>query len=619
MVEPPSGKRSSVLPVAPSLAQHPFPGEHRASLVTARVLFVSLLAMFVGLLASGVALLLTRLIGLVTNLAFYGRGSTAFISPADNKLGLLVIVVPVIGGLIVGVMARWGSAAIRGHGIPEAMEQVLFNESRVAPRLTLLKPLSAAVAIGTGGPFGAEGPIIATGGALGSLLGQVLSVTAHERKALLAAGAAAGMAATFGTPVSAVILAVELLLFEYRASSLIPVALASATAAACRGGALGFAPVFEMPDLSMIAPASLPFYVGLGAVLGVFAVWITRAVYAVEDLFERLPVHWMWWPALGGLAVGTVGYFAPHTLGVGYDNIQHILAGQIVGRALLVLCILKFTSWAIALGSGTSGGTLAPLFTIGGALGGLLGTVATAAFPSFGIDPRMAAVVGMAALFAGASHATLASVVFAYETTHQPATLLPLLGGCAAAYLVSCLLMRTSIMTEKIARRGIRVRNEYAIDDLDQLHVRGHCTTNVTTLRATQSVAEARAWLFSALPGAAHASFPIVDDDGTLLGVVTGASLATADLAGDRPVRDAVREAPIVVHEDVSLREAADLMVLGGVDLLPVVPRSGVRLVLGVLTRSDLLNVARSRLAYGEIAPPTFRLMFAGRRCWRAG
>jgi CBS domain-containing protein len=374
-----------------------------------------------------------------------------------------------------------------------------------------------------------------------------------------------------------------------------------------------------MPDLSMIAPASLPFYVGLGAVLGVFAVWITRAVYAVEDLFERLPVHWMWWPALGGLAVGTVGYFAPHTLGVGYDNIEHILAGQIVVRALLVLCILKFTSWVIALGSGTSGGTLAPLFTIGGALGGLLGTVATAAFPSFGIDPRMAAVVGMAALFAGASHATLASVVFAYETTHQPATLLPLLGGCAAAYLVSCLLMRTSIMTEKIARRGIRVRNEYAIDDLDQLHVRGHCTTNVTTLRATQSVAEARAWLFSALPGAAHASFPIVDDDGTLLGVVTGASLATADLAGDRPVRDAVREAPIVVHEDVSLREAADLMVLGGVDLLPVVPRSGVRLVLGVLTRSDLLNVARSRLAYGEIAPPTFRLMFAGRRCWRAG
>jgi H+/Cl- antiporter ClcA/CBS domain-containing protein len=563
------------------------------------VLFVSILAVLVGLLASGVSLLLTRLIGFVTNVAFYGRLSASFISPADNRLGLLVVMVPVVGGLVVGVMARWGSAAIRGHGIPEAMEQVLFNESRVAPRLTLLKPLSAAVAIGTGGPFGAEGPIIATGGALGSLLGQVVSVTAHERKALLASGAAAGMAATFGTPVSAVILAVELLLFEYRAHSLIPVALASATAAACRGAAIGFAPVFAMPHLDMMAPLSLPFFLGLGAVVGVFSVWITRAVYAVEDLFERLPVHWMWWPAIGGLVVGIVGYVAPHTLGVGYDSIEHILSGQIVGRALLVLCVAKFASWVVALGSGTSGGTLAPLFTIGGAVGGLLGAIATTAFPALGIDARMAAVVGMAALFAGASHATLASVVFAYETTHEPATLLPLLGGCAASYLVSCLLMRTSIMTEKIARRGVRVPSAYAVDHLEQLRVRGHCTRDVATLRAAQPLAEARAWLRSELPGAGHSNFPVVDDDGALVGLVTRAALAT-DVADARSVRDVVRSEPLVVHEDASLRDVADLMALGGVDLLPVVPRSGVRLVVGVLTRSDLLRVARGRLAHDE-------------------
>jgi H+/Cl- antiporter ClcA/CBS domain-containing protein len=489
---------------------------------------------------------------------------------------------------------------------------VLFNESRVAPRLTLLKPLSAAVAIGTGGPFGAEGPIIATGGALGSLLGQVVSVTAHERKALLAAGAAAGMAATFGTPVSAVILAVELLLFEYRAQSLIPVALASATAAACRGAASGFAPVFEMPHLGVIAPLSLPFYVVLGSVLGVFSVWITRAVYAVEDLFERLPVHWMWWPAVGGLVVGAVGYFAPHTLGVGYDNIEHILSGQIVGRALLVLCVAKFASWVIALGSGTSGGTLAPLFTIGGALGGLLGAIAAATVPGLGIDPRMAAVVGMAALFAGASHATLASVVFAYETTHEPATLLPLLGGCAASYLVSCLLMRTSIMTEKIARRGIRIRSEYAVDHLEQLRVRGHCTTDVVTLRSDQPLAETRRWLLSDLPGAGHSSFPVVDDAGALVGVVTRGAVATSDPDGNRAVRDVICAEPLVVHEDVSLREAADLMALSGADLLPVVTRSGLRVVLGVLTRSDLLNVARGRLTHGKIAPPTFRFGLSG-------
>jgi len=415
------------------------------------------------------------------------------------------------------------------------------------------------------------------------------------------------MAATFGTPVSAVILAVELLLFEYRAQSLIPVAVASAVAAACRAAALGSRPVFEMPHLGMIAPLSLPFYMGLGAILGVSSVWITRAVYAVEDLFDRLPVHWMWWPALGGLVVGAVGYFAPHTLGVGYDNIDHILSGQIVGRALLVLCVAKFASWAIALGSGTSGGTLAPLFTIGGALGGLLGAIAAATVPGLGIDPRMAAVVGMAALFAGASHATLASVVFAYETTHEPATLLPLLGGCAASYLVSCLLMRTSIMTEKIARRGIRIRGEYAVDHLEQLRVRGHCTTDVVTIGASQPLAEARRWLLSGVPGAGHASFPVVDDGGALVGVLPRAALA-ADVAEGRTVRDLVSAEPLVVHEDTSLREAADIMALGGADLLPMVPRSGARVVQGVLTRSDLLNVARRRLAHGRIAPPTFRM-----------
>jgi H+/Cl- antiporter ClcA len=439
------------------------------------VVLISLLAIVVGILASVVALVLTRLIGLVTNLAFYGRVSTALVSPADNALGLFVIAIPVLGGLVVGVMARWGSAAIRGHGIPEAMEQVLFNESRVAPRLTILKPLSAAIAIGTGGPFGAEGPIIATGGALGSLLGQVIPITAHERKALLAAGAAAGMTATFGTPVAAVILAVELLLFEYRAQSIIPVALASATAAAVRGQITGFGPVFEMPHVAPILPLALLFYVGLGALLGVFSVWITRAVYTVEDLFERLPVHWMWWPAMGGLVVGLVGYYAPHTLGVGYDNIEHILSGRIVGGALLALCVLKFASWVIALGSGTSGGTLAPLFTVGGALGGLMGAAAASVIPQLGVDPRMAAVVGMAALFAGASHATLASAIFAFEATHEQAAVLPLLGGCVAAYLVSCLFMRTSIMNEKIARRGIVVRGELAVDLLEQLRVRDHC------------------------------------------------------------------------------------------------------------------------------------------------
>jgi H+/Cl- antiporter ClcA len=427
--------------------------QHLDAGISPRVAFVCCVCAVIAAAAACIAQILTRLIGLVTNLAFYGRLDTSFVSPEHHKLGYAVVLVPVIGGALVGLMARYGSKAIRGHGIPEAMEQILFNESRIPARLMFLKPLSAAIAIGTGGPFGAEGPIIATGGALGSFAGQVLRVTADERKVMLAAGAAAGMAATFGSPVSAVLLAIELLLFEYRARSIIPVALAAVVATAMRGVFVGLEPAFHMPAMMPAPPGALASYVGMGAIVGLASVWITRLVYFIEDRFERLPVHWMWRPAVGAIAVGVVGLVAPRTMGVGYTNIDDILSGNLFGGALVLLFSCKLVSWSISLGSGTSGGTLAPLFTIGGGLGAVLGAAAAWAVPSAGIDPRMAALVGMSAMFAGASHATLASVVFAFETTRQPMGLLPLLGGSTAAYLVSCLLMRTSIMTEKIARK----------------------------------------------------------------------------------------------------------------------------------------------------------------------
>jgi H+/Cl- antiporter ClcA len=347
------------------------------------------------------------------------------------------------------------------------MEQVLTNQSRIPARVLFLKPLSAAIAIGTGGPFGAEGPIISTGGALGSLTGQIIEMTAAERKTLLAAGAAAGMTAIFGSPVASVLLAIELLLFEFRPRSIIPVALASVAAMGLRFVWFGTGPMFPMPSLGEPGPTALIFYVALGAVVGVTSVGVTRLVYFIEDAFERIPIHWMWYPAIGAVAVGLIGYFDPRTMGVGYNNINGILNGSIAGRALIFLMILKFLSWAIALGSGTSGGTLAPLFTIGGALGALLGAGFAAVCPGCAVLPSIAALVGMAAIFTGASRAFLTSVIFAFETTHQPAALLPLLGGCSAAYLVSCLMMRHTIMTEKIARRGVHVPSEYTADILD--------------------------------------------------------------------------------------------------------------------------------------------------------
>jgi len=419
------------------------------------------LAAVIAVGAVAVARFFIALLALITNISFYGRLSFDEAQPWGHHLGPFVIVVPVIGALIVGLMARYGSGAIRGHGIPEAMEQILTNESKISPKVTILKPISAAIAIGTGGPFGAEGPIIATGGALGSLVGQLLHTTPHERKTLLAAGAAAGMTAIFGTPVSAVLIAIELLLFEYRPRSLIPVAFATATAAGVRIAYMGSAAVFAMPLIAQPSGEALATYVVIGAIVGVASVAVTRTLYLIEEGFEHLPIHWMWWPAIGAVAVGVIGYFEPHTFGVGYSNIREILAGQIVGTVLLLFVILKFLSWSIALGSGTSGGTLAPLFTIGGGLGALLGTWTAHLFPAFGIDPRIAALVGMAAIFAGASRALLTSIVFAFETTRQPIGLLPLLGGCTSAFLISSLMMRYTIMTEKLAKRGTHVPTEY--------------------------------------------------------------------------------------------------------------------------------------------------------------
>ncbi len=587
------------LPIAPSLepaigmAGIPWtaPDQHR------RLVLISALSVGVACAAAATAELLVALINAVTNLAFFGRLSISFESPAANHLGVLVIIVPVAGGLLVGLMARYGTPAIRGHGIPEAMERVLYNESRISPRVTLLKPVSSAVAIGTGGPFGAEGPIIATGAALGSLLGQVLRTTADERKVLLAAGAAAGMAAIFGSPVAAVLLAIELLLFEYRPRSLVPVALAATTAAAVRLALHGSAAVFALPGITQPGGAALASYVLLGAVIGFVAVYVTRALYAVEDLFDRLPVHWMWWPAIGAVAVGVIGYVAPRTLGVGYNNISDILSGELAGRAVLVLVLLKLTSWAIALGSGTSGGTLAPLFTIGGGVGALAGEAMQRVVPSLGVDPRIAALVGMAAIFAGASRALLASIVFAFETTRQPIGLLPLLGGCTAAYLVSLLRMKHTIMTERLARRGAPVQSDYAADYLHQVLVRDCASDPVVTLTATNTVGAAREWLQSRAPGTEHQGYPVLDPAGRLTGIVMRRDVLDPAVTAERTLATLVTRPPPIIYDDNTAREAADHMVHEHVGRLPVVRRADPRTVVGIISRSDLLEAHERRLA----------------------
>ena len=444
----------------------------RKAPVNKRVFYLSIQVTINAILIGFVAKGLVFLIDLITNLAFYGRASFEPASPAGNHLGWVVVVIPIMGALVVGLMARFGSRAIGGHGIPEAMEKIIIEDSRIPPALTFLKPLSAAISIGTGGPFGAEGPIIATGGAFGSLTGQWMHISSGERKIVLAAGACAGMSAIFGSPLAAVMLAIELLLFEFSPRSIIPVAMGCITGAGMHILLFGSSPVFTMPIIPAPSDTALAAYVVLGLIVGVAAAGVSKSIYAIEDLFERLPIHWMWWPAIGAVAIGVTGYFAPHTMGVGYDNITYLLGGSWSWRILFSLCVLKYISWSISLGSGTSGGTLAPLFTIGGGLGALLGMGAMHFFPSLGIDPATAALAGMAAMFSGASRALLTSVVFALETTGQPHGLLPVLGASVAAYFISFFLMRGSIMTEKIKRRGVRTPDAYEPDVLQGVSVK---------------------------------------------------------------------------------------------------------------------------------------------------
>lgn len=572
-----------------------------------RLLTISALTFVIAVLISFIAKFLVALIDLFTNISFYGTFSFEHASPANNTLGIFVILIPAAGGIIVGLMALYGSKAIRGHGIPEAMEQILTNKSRIRPSITYLKPLSAAISIGTGGPFGAEGPIIATGGALGSTIGQLLRISHHERKILLAAGATAGMSAIFGSPIAAIFLAIELLLFEFSPRSIIPVSIACITGAAGHHLLFGQAPVFAMPFIDVSNNYALASYSMIGVIIGLLSAFVTKAVYFIEDSFEKLPVHWMWWPAIGGIAVGIVGYFAPRTLGVGYDNITDILSGTIPLKVILFLCILKFTSWAIALGSGTSGGTLAPLLTIGGATGALLGLAILHFFPGSGLTIPLAALVGMSAMFAGASRALLTSIIFAVETTAQSNALLPLLSACIASYFVSFFLMQNTIMTEKIARRGVKTPDSYEPDILEAITVEQVMSENETLISEENTIREVVEWLNKNTAYTCN-YFLVVNSEGLLKGIISTAVLFSSEHNSGNKIGSLALSKPVIISETNSLRFAVGVMAREGVDVLPVTSEEDKNQLAGILSYKDVISAYRKNTEEYEKNDPNISI-----------
>jgi H+/Cl- antiporter ClcA/CBS domain-containing protein len=561
-----------------------------------RILLLSGMAVVVGVLSACLAKILVALIALLTNLAYHHRLSAAAL-PMPDHLGAWSVLIPVAGGLVIGLMARFGSDRIRGHGIPEALEAILVGRSRMSPKVAVLKPLSSAISIGTGGPFGAEGPIIMTGGAFGSLFAQFFHLSSAERKTLLVAGAAGGMAAIFAAPLAAVLLAVELLLFEWKPRSFIPVAIAAAVAAALRVPMLGAGPIFPVVPHTSLPGGVLVLAFALGIVSGLASGLLTALVYGFEDLFHRLPFHWMWWPAIGGLCVGLGGLIEPHALGVGYPAIHALLRGDMADGPAARLLLVKALIWAIALGSGTSGGVLAPLLIMGGGLGAL-----ASGWLPLG-DRGLWAMLGMAAMMGGTMRSPLTAILFALELTHDLNALPALMLACVAAHGVTVLLLKRSILTEKISRRGLHLTRELGVDPLAVARVQEIMSPDLPTIPATSSVRELMARIHAHDPSVTRrAALLVVDEHGVLTGVVTRGDLLRELEENPESVRSVLAvgsRSPIVAYPDETVHDAAMRMMRHGVGRLPVVARAGAMRPIGYLGRAEIMS-ARMRHVHEE-------------------
>lgn len=579
---------------------------------TARVSYLSAVAAVLGLLCGVVALVFEKLIGLFTNLFFYHRLSLEFLEPSLAPHGVGMLIVPAAGGLVVGLLIRYGSEKLKGDGIPEALEAILTKESRIPPKIALLKPISSALTIGSGGPFGAEGPIIQTGGAVGSVIGQFLHVTPAERRILLAAGAAAGLAATYGTPIAAVILAIELLLFELRTRSFIPCVVATSAATAFRFKMLGTAPMFAVTmghDFGTLPELGL--FLLLGNITGIFAVMVSRGLYESEELFDRLRIPIAWKPALGGVAVGLLALWEPRILGVGYGEIRAEILGQYALGVLAVLLAAKLLAWWLALGSGQAGGVLAPMLMMGGAIGGMFGLVSHRVAPGLSAGVGMFALAAAAAVFGATTRATFAAIVFGMELTRSFESVLPLMVTCVAADAVCYAIEEHSILTKKLVERGLAVHHDLVVDPMKTMRVAGLMVGEVKTVRAEATVAD----LLDRREK--HQGYPVLDREGRLIGIVTRSDLLQPGVELDQKIREIASIPAVTCLPDDLVEDAVAKMAQQEIGHLPVVSSEDSGKLVGYLSRSDCLK-ARRRRGHEERLPPR-RRREGGRPAWSPG
>jgi H+/Cl- antiporter ClcA len=549
-------------------------------------------ALLIGLVGGLVAQGLLELIYFFTNLFFYGRFSFAVTSPAHNHLGLWVILIPPAGGLLVGLLIYFFEPTLKGHGIPEAMEAVLFGHSRMRLRVAILKPLATAFAIGTGGPFGAEGPIIQTGGAIGSLFGQAIGLTPYHRRVLLASGAAAGMAATFTAPLAGILVAIELLLFELRARSFIPVALAASVATGVRIHFAGWAPLFPMPAFKITGMRELWLFALMGILMGIVGIVMIRVLSWLEDSFDELPIKYavIWSPAIGAIILGIIGYFYPQVFGTSYDTIRDMLNDRLTAGSLVGVAVAKFWALVISLGSGTTGGVFAPSLVVGGGLGAVFGMGFKHILPNVVSDPGFYSLVAMAAVFGGIARAPFTSIVFLFELSHNPNSLLPLIICVMISDGFVRLFSRDSIMTVKLVKRGLIVLQDYSVPVLMRARIDQVMRKEFNVLQADE---ELRAVLEKFLPGDLGL-IPVVNASGILIGIVEAHDLLRIEPPDHHfKMRELVRQDYVLAYPGESVDQVHRDMMLKNVENVVVVESSRVLKPVGIARANDILQLRR--------------------------
>lgn len=558
---------------------------------------LNLLAILVGVIGGFGALLFRYLIFFINDLAFFHRPSLHFMPPLEHHAGWTVLLIPAAGGLVVGLITHYFAPETRGHGVPEVMEAMARRGGRIRPRVALAKVLASGVCIGTGGSAGREGPIVQIGSSSGSTIGQLLKLPSSDIRILVGCGATAGIAATFNAPLAGVLFAIELILLELKTRSFVPLVISSTFATIVSRVFLGAEPMIRVPPYQFRSPYELVLYLFLGLFAALIGYVEIAGLYGTEDLFDRIKVHPVVKPAIGGLILGAIGLWLPNVFGTGYSTVGAIVneqlgqQGALLFGFLVLLMVAKIVALSLTLGSGGSGGVFAPSLFIGAAFGGAFGVLANMAFPGVTAPYPAYALVGMAAVFSAASRATLTSIIMLFEMTRNYNIILPLMFACVVADVAAWLLYPDTIYTKKLSRRGVRVAQDLEINVLKTRFVGDVMTRAVETISTDMPVYKVQEKILET----GHQGFPIVDENGRLVGIITGRDVMKA-MKRDRelPAIEAAHHHLTVAYPDETLDDVWGRMAEHGIGRLPVVSRGDPSRLVGFITKGDLTRFART-------------------------